>query len=139
MGANPGQQAPEVEMPSWNVPERTAERIGTYKRGALATGWRKGRSRKLMLKQRNNIICATVKQNVPERTTLLSNQRKVRAERTRTFPERIGTYRENIKHAQKQVRTYRNFSGTYQNVPQNAKLMAERTRTYQNAIGFLQY
>ena len=93
MGANPGQEAPEVEMPSWNVPERTAERIGTYKRGALATGWRKGRSRKLMLKQRNNRICATVKQNVPERTTLLSNQRKVRAERTRTFLERIRTYR----------------------------------------------
>ena len=93
MGANPGQQAPEVEMPSWNVPARTAERIGTYKRVALATGWQKGRLRKFMLKPRNYGFYTTVEQNVPERTTLLSNQRKVRAERTRTFLERIRTYR----------------------------------------------
>ena len=93
---------------------------------------------KFMLKQRNNGIYTTVEQNVPERNTLSLNRRKVKAERTRSFLERIGAYHENIKHAQKQVRTYRNFSGTYQNVSQNAKPKVERTRTYQNPIELLQ-
>ena len=96
----------------WNVPERTTKYIYA--------------------------ICTTVEQNVPERTTLSLNQGKVRVERTGTVLERTRAYHKNIKHARKQVITYWNFSGTYQNVSQNTKPTVERTRTDQNPIELLQ-
>ena len=81
MGANRGQQDPEVEMP---IMERTRTYRGTHRNvQESGPGHRMaerpfeegadGIGSKFMLKQRNNGIYTTVEQNVPERTTFSLN------------------------------------------------------------------